>query len=202
MTSGPPLASDAFDNWIAARLDEKVPVAFLAGLPTENDGLLQRLGIRRLSQKLKVKPSTETHDQALLGAFEAPLVMRVRDLPALTVLDPARVAPALKLKGDGKEYVPVATADWGGFALAPYVLEEGSEHRRWILDPFAFLRKALRLAPLPSPDATTENGRRIATVHIDGDGFVSRAEVPGSPYAGQQVLEDFIKPIRSSPRSR
>lgn len=56
MTSGPPLASDAFDNWIAARLDEKVPVAFLAGLPTENDGLLQRLGIRRLSQKLKVKP--------------------------------------------------------------------------------------------------------------------------------------------------
>ncbi|TER27690.1 bifunctional glycoside hydrolase 114/ polysaccharide deacetylase family protein [Pseudomonas aeruginosa] len=194
MTSGPPLASDAFDNWIAARLDEKVPVAFLAGLPTENDGLLQRLGIRRLSQKLKVKPSTETHDQALLGAFEAPLVIRVRDLPALTVLDPARVAPALKLKGDGKEYVPVATADWGGFALAPYVLEEGSEHRRWILDPFAFLRKALRLVPLPSPDATTENGRRIATVHIDGDGFVSRAEVPGSPYAGQQVLEDFIKP--------
>lgn len=74
------------------------------------------------------------------------------------------------------------------------MLEEGSEHRRWILDPFAFLRKALRLVPLPSPDATTENGRRIATVHIDGDGFVSRAEVPGSPYAGQQVLEDFIKP--------
>ena len=97
MTSGPPLASDAFDNWIAARLDEKVPVAFLAGLPTENDGLLQRLGIRRLSQKLKVKPSTETHDQAL-GAFEAPLVIRIRDLPALTVLDPARVAPALKLR--------------------------------------------------------------------------------------------------------
>ncbi len=62
------------------------------------------------------------------------------------------------------------------------MLEEGSEHRRWILDPFAFLRKALRLVPLPSPDATTENGRRIATVHIDGDGFVSRAEVPGSPY--------------------
>ncbi|MFO6383504.1 hypothetical protein ACLBYN_63870, partial [Pseudomonas aeruginosa] len=83
------------------------------------------------SQKLKVKPSTETHDQALLGSFEAPLVIRSRDLPALTVLDPARVTPALKLKGDGKEYVPVATADWGGFALAPYVLEEGSEHRRW-----------------------------------------------------------------------
>ncbi|MBN0308485.1 PbsX family transcriptional regulator, partial [Pseudomonas aeruginosa] len=97
-------------------------------------------------------------------------VIRIRDLPALTVLDPARVTPALKLKGDGKEYVPVATADWGGFALAPYVLEEGSEHRRWILDPFAFLRKALRLVPFFSDTATTENGRRIATVHIDGDG--------------------------------
>ena len=93
-------------------------MAFLAGLPTENDGLLQRLGIRRLSQKLKVKPSTETHDQALLGSFEAPLVIRIRDLPALTVLDPARVTPALKLRATAR-----STCRWrpptGGFALAP-----------------------------------------------------------------------------------
>ena len=42
----------------------------------------------------------------------------------------------------------------------------------------------------PRPDTTTENGRRIATVHIDGDGFPSRAEVRGSPYAGKDLNGD------------
>jgi len=194
MTSGPPANAAAFDAWLGARLDEHVPLAFMAGLPTENGNLLQRLGLRRIGQRLNSLPTTETHDASLLGSFEAPLTIRVRDLPALTVADPSRVTPALRLRGDGNEYVPVATGTWGGIALAPYLMEESHEHRRWVLDPFAFLHKALQLAPLPSPDVTTENGRRIATVHIDGDGFVSRAEVPGSPYSGKQVLNDFIRP--------
>ncbi|CAD5108738.1 hypothetical protein PSEWESI4_03030 [Pseudomonas carbonaria] len=194
MTSGPPEASDAFDAWLDARVDEQVPIAFLAGLPVDNDSLLQRLGMRTLSQPLRGTPTLESHDRTLVGSFEAPLTIRTRDLPALTVTDPQRTTAALVLQGDGRRYVPVATGPWGGVALAPYVLEEALDHRRWIIDPFAFVQRALGLPPLPSPDATTENGRRIATVHIDGDGFVSRAEVPGTPYAGQQVLEDFIKP--------
>jgi hypothetical protein len=194
MTSGPPNASDAFDTWLGARVDEGVPLAFFAGLPVDNDSLLQRLGMRTLSRPLQGTPTLESHDATLLGAFEAPLRIRTRELPALTVTDPQRTQAALVLEGDGRRYVPVATGAWGGVALVPYVFEEALDHRRWIVDPFAFLQRALRLPPLPSPDATTENGRRVATVHIDGDGFVSRAEVRGTPYAGQQVLDDFIRP--------
>lgn len=194
MTSGPPSAGDAFDAWLGARLDEGVPLAFFAGLPVDNDSLLQRLGMRSLFQPLQGTPTLESHDATLLGAFEAPLRVRTRELPALTVSDPQRTRAALVLQADGRRYVPVATGAWGGVALAPYVFEEALDHRRWIIDPFAFLQRALNLPPLPSPDATTENGRRIATVHIDGDGFVSRAEVRGTPYAGQQVLDDFIRP--------
>jgi len=83
---------------------------------------------------------------------------------------------------------------WGGLALAPYLLEINNERSRWILDPFAFLQASLRLPAQPRPDTTTENGRRIATVHIDGDGFPSRAEVRGTPYAGRHTLDDYIKP--------
>jgi hypothetical protein len=102
---------------------------------------------------------------------------------------------ALLLTGEGGQtFTPVAVAEWGGLALAPYILEVNNERSRWILDPFAFLQASLRLPVQPRPDTTTENGRRIATVHIDGDGFPSRAEVRGTPYAGKQVLDDFIKP--------
>ncbi|WP_212629287.1 bifunctional glycoside hydrolase 114/ polysaccharide deacetylase family protein [Pseudomonas sp. KB-10] len=194
MTSGPPVARDYFEVWLGQRLDEQVPIAFMSGMPTRNDSLLERLGIRTRSQPVAKGAQVLSHDPTLLGAFEAPLRVRTRDVAALTVSNPQRTQAALSLQSGERVYVPVATGDWGGYALAPYVLEEGLEGRRWILDPFAFITRVFKLPALPRPDSTTENGRRIATVHLDGDGFVSRAEVPGSPYAGTQVLEDFIKP--------
>ncbi len=83
-------------------------------------------------------------------------------------------------------------APWGGYAFNPYVLENSLEHSRWIVDPFSFLQQTLRLPHIPRVDSTTENGRRIATVHIDGDGFPSKAEISGTPYAGQSVLDLFL----------
>ncbi|QLC72837.1 endo alpha-1,4 polygalactosaminidase [Pseudomonas sp. LPB0260] len=196
MTSGPPANSVAFNRWLAARLDEQVPLAVFAGLPIDNDSLLKRMGLRRVAQPLRGKASLVGYDAEYLGHFEAPLRLRTRGLPALTVVEPAAEALLTLADSQQHEYAPVVVGSWGGLALSPYLLEEGadSDYQRWILDPFAFLQRALRLPVFPRPDATTENGRRIATVHIDGDGFVSRAEVVGTPYAGKQVLNDFIRP--------
>jgi len=195
MTSGSPAHAQAFDQWLVARLDEHIPLAIFAGLPTENDGVLKRMGLRFTSAPLSGQAEVVEHDATLLGSFEAPLVVRTRDLPALTVLQEGP-RPALALKGaESRVFTPVVLGAWGGMALAPYLWEEGGAgQRRWILDPFAFLQRALQLPAMPRPDATTENGRRIATVHIDGDGFVSRAEIPGTPYSGVTVLKDFIQP--------
>lgn len=52
----------------------------------------------------------------------------------------------------------------------------GIGQSRWAIDPPSFLQRALALPPMPVPDATTENGRRLFFAHIDGDGFASRAE--------------------------
>ena len=43
------------------------------------------------------------------------------------------------------------------------------EYARWVIDPFAFLTQALQLPPMPVPDTTTENGRRLLLAHVDGD---------------------------------
>jgi len=194
MTSGTPQDSQAFNRWLNKRLDEQVPLVFFAGLPVEDKVLLKRLGLERSAPPATQALQITYQDKALIGAFEAPVQPRSRDLTAISLL-PKGPKAALLLKGaGGQEFAPVAVAAWGGLALAPYVLEVNNERSRWILDPFAFLQAALRLPVQPRPDTTTENGRRIATVHIDGDGFPSRAEVRGTPYAGKQVLDDFIRP--------
>lgn len=194
MTSGPPDDAAAFNRWLGARIDESVPLAIMAGLPITNDGLLKRMGVRRVQLPAKGEVIVTSHDERMLGRFEAPLVVRKRELVPLTLVQDGAVSALTLTDSEQRQYVPVATGPAGGIALTPYVIEEGPDSQRWILDPFAFLQRALRLPALPRPDATTENGRRIATVHIDGDGFLSRAEVTGSPYAGRAVLDGFIKP--------
>ncbi|WP_407293262.1 endo alpha-1,4 polygalactosaminidase [Stutzerimonas zhaodongensis] len=195
MTSGPPDDAAAFNEWLGARIDESVPLAIMAVLPVSSDRLLKRMGLRRVQLPAKGEVVVTSHDEAMLGRFEAPLVVRKRELVPLTLVQGGGAVSALTLTdSEQRQYVPVATGPAGGIALTPYVIEEGPDSQRWILDPFAFVQRALRLPALPRPDATTENGRRIATVHIDGDGFLSRAEVTGSPYAGREVLDAFIKP--------
>ncbi|WP_144326312.1 endo alpha-1,4 polygalactosaminidase [Tepidimonas aquatica] len=88
----------------------------------------------------------------------------------------------------------VGAAPWGGFALQPALVDfvPGFKQVRWLPDPFALLTEALRLPPMPAPDVTTESGRRLLTIHIDGDGFVNRGEWPERPLAGE-VLRRFIE---------
>ena len=73
------------------------------------------------------------------------------------------------------------------------MIAEGVQGRhRWILDPFRFLAGALALPPIPVPDPTTANGRRVMEIHVDGDGFVSVAELPDRPFAGEVIRRDVL----------
>jgi hypothetical protein len=69
--------------------------------------------------------------------------------------------------------------------------DDAGENVRWVINPIEFMRQALKLPDMPVPDVTTESGRRLLMVHMDGDGFASKAEFPGSPYAAE-VLRDRI----------
>ena len=194
MNTGAPQDAQSFNAWITQRLDENVPLVFLAGMPIDNAVLLKRLGLQESVLNGPTSLKLLSEDKTLIGHFEAPLVVRSRELTPLSVL-PDGPTPALVLSDDkGTQFTPVAIGTWGAIAMAPYLVESNGERSRWIIDPFAFVQRALRLPLQPHPDTTTENGRRIATVHIDGDGFPSRAEIRGTPYAGQSVLDLFIKP--------
>ncbi len=194
MTTGAPANSTDVEAWLMSRINEGVPLAFMAGMPVQGNQLLSRLGLKPYELVPK-KPLQLTLFEDQLWGFEGQVKLRTRGLSLFTATSAGRISPLLQLTdAAGSELLQAGLADWGGFVLNPYVLEQGGASQlRWLIDPFMFLQQALRLQPQPVAEFSTENGRRIATVHLDGDGFLSRVEVPGSPYAGQYVLDTFIR---------
>jgi polysaccharide biosynthesis protein PelA len=95
----------------------------------------------------------------------------------------------------GKSADAIAITPWGGYAQSSFTVTEvpGRDKQQWVVNPFELLKQGLRLPPLPLPDVTTESGRRMLMIHIDGDGFASRAEIPGTPFAAQVMSDEFIQ---------
>jgi len=182
--------SDRFEAWLRRQIDDGLRVAIIDHLGfTPSPALRARLGLVVPPQPARPPLRVAASDDWI--GLEAPATARVRERP---LWDTPALARHLEI-GDaqGHRFVPVAHGDWGGIALAPYVTAEGAEGRtRWILDPFKFLTGALALAPLPAPDATTTNGRRVLEIHIDGDGFVSVAEMPDRALAGEVIRRELL----------
>ena len=131
-------------------------------------------------------------------------------LPDRSQLEPIRLLPSrgrslLQMADSGGNiFDAVALTSWGGFALAPFTVRNLPmlNQDRWIVAPIKFLQAALQLPALPVPDVTTEGGRRILMAHVDGDGFASRAELPGTPFAaevlGAEILTRYQLPTAVS----
>jgi hypothetical protein len=183
-------ADDRYETWLRRQVDAGIKVAIIDHVGfSPSAALLARLGLVAPPQPARPPLRVAASDDWV--GFEAPATPRTRerprwDAPGLTrhleVVDEA-----------GHRFAPVAHGAWGGIALAPYVTAEGMEGRiRWILEPFRFLAGALALPPIPVPDPTTVNGRRVMEIHIDGDGFVSVAELPDRPLAGEVIRRDVL----------
>ena len=82
---------------------------------------------------------------------------------------------------------------WGGFAIDNAFMVELTNDNIWVINPFKFFTDALRLKPLPVPDTTTENGKRIFFSHIDGDGIMNRVEWNPKLFSGNVIYTDILK---------
>ena len=189
----------ALGPWLARRAAEGVRVAMFNALGfTPDQALLQPLGLQMQPPPAPGRLQIHSRDSGLVG-FEA------EPLPDRSALSPLRLAdgaPARSLlrlaDSRGNSYDAAAITAWGGYVLAPFAIQEvpGADFQHWVVQPLAFLREALALPALPVPDVTTEGGRRMLMVHVDGDGFASRAEVPGTPYASEIMEKQFIDRYR------
>lgn len=182
-----------YERWLKVQMDRGLKVAFVEGFGFDPEpSFLARLGVAAAPPKATA-PMTVSLTSPYVG-FEAPLRAHLRERPPITATSVKTKSLLRVTDAAGGAWDGAVIGDWGGAVFAPYTIEEGlEESRRWIIDPFRFLRDALALPAIPAPDPTTEAGRRILTVHIDGDAFVSRAERRGTPFCGQVVLDELLK---------
>jgi len=143
-----------------------------------------------------------TQRDSAIGFETQPIFDRASFFP----LQIAGAKPLLTLANDKNEtQEAIALTPWGGYALNPNLLVElpsitsGARFKdrgkniRWVINPIEFFRLALKLPEMPIPDVTTEAGRRMLMVHMDGDGFANKGEFAGSPFSSEVLLEQILK---------
>lgn len=198
--NGQPKDPLALARWLRRQMADGLRVAVFGQLGPALDGRLRELGLENAGTPTAGALRVATQDPML--GLEAP------PRPDRALLRPLRLAGGER-RGDGRPLLRVADARgglfdaaaltaWGGYVLDPFVIAmvPGTEQARWVVNPFAFLRAALALPEMPVPDTTTENGRRLMFIHIDGDGFPSLSERAGAPVAGRVLLDEVIARYR------
>lgn len=179
--------------WLDKRIKEGVPVAIFNAFGfAMNKNSADMLGLTSFSAPVPEQLDVTLADSELMGFEAKPRIDR--SLLESVRLSDASAKPLLRMTDSrSNTYDAAAIMPWGGFALAPFATTTLpiQDPPRWVLQPMLFLKRALRLPEIPVPDVTTEGGRRIQTSHLDGDGFPSKAEYPGSPFA-VEVLQREI----------
>lgn len=179
-------------KWLQKQLQDTVPIAWF-NLPATglDSGLRRALGVSITPTSGALTPISITQQSDLFGFERAPT-------PALdnfVGLSVDNSQPLLVLQQGERTQLAAALTPWGGYVTAPFINSTlpGELGSRWVVNPFDFLSRALRLPDMPVPDTTTESGRRMLMVHMDGDGFVSRSEMPGNPLAGEVVRDRVVR---------
>jgi polysaccharide biosynthesis protein PelA len=179
-------------DWYRGVIEQGVKLVVLNSFGVPIDAKLsQHLGLTGLSKALSA-PLRITERDPMFGFEFEPLPNRFDAAP---VLANSNSKSLLKISdARGQTYDGAAITAWGGFVMAPFTITQlpGTDGARWIVNPIDFFARAIDNRQMPVPDVTTEVGRRVLMVHIDGDGFPSRAEVPGSPFASELMYRDFI----------
>lgn len=177
---------DALSDW-----RHQIPMLFLNDPPTDND-FLEELGVEiaeiDILQEIKFSSGQPWSFEADIQ--DIPYFLR----PEIAIKNVSSQNKArLSVQSPKQQAAIAVTSTWGGIVLQPALflsLPEGQ--RQWLLDPVSLLKEGLTLTDIPVADITTQNGRRIMTSHIDGDGFVSRAKFSGNPMSARIMLDQII----------
>lgn len=181
-----------FQNWLSRQVKQHIPLVLMGGIRADLLASFKKtLGINinaAASSPTKVHITKQTK---MIG-------YEIKPNPSPYVFTPITVKDSnvqLQVTGNNKlKSDVVAITPWGGYAENPFItVDLPNEQTRWVINPFEFFRKAFRLPLMPVPDVTTENGRRLMLVHVDGDGFVSKGEWYKGGFAGEILLKQILE---------
>lgn len=180
------------EHWLTEQLG-KVPMLLLGAAP-QTPALLNAFAIAPISAEA---PFSVNYFDERLNA-EVPVRWDRQDIDAFKHLpNDESVALFTLTDRQGQSVAQVVKSRNGLIApgLWPLdILPNGIVH--WRLNPMFLLRYGLGLSDIPAPDVTTESGRRLLLTHIDGDGFPSKAFIPGTPLVPKVVLDKVLRKYR------
>lgn len=183
-------------QWVKKQIAAKIPVVFINSFAIPIDKKeLSTLNIAVASNQLSDKPLQITHsDPNYIGYELNPTTSPFNFYPVHS--KSGKILLQFK-NGNQQTEDAVAITPWGGYILSPYYIQYlPNSHGLWVINPWNFFHQALRLKDFPVPDTTTENGRRLMSVHIDGDGFSLVAKWIGGTYAAEELRDKIFKRFR------
>ncbi len=192
------VSNTALAPWLAARVREGVRLVVFERFGFALDGATAAtLDITPFRAARPDRLTVHGMDKDFVGFESAPFPNRDTAVPIRLAANKGKSLLSLT-DNRGNLYDTAALTSWGGFALTPFAVSKWqlSEYASWVVHPLKFLKEALALPDLPVPDVTTEGGRRMLLAHIDGDGFASRAELPGSPFSAEVIKKDVLERYR------
>ncbi len=165
----------------------QIKTAFLGSFP-DDPFCAKHFDVQLSNLKL---PAPINQIKAKVTAHEVPMRQSIGQYPALEFsVGDAWLAFQSQDKTD---LASVLMHPYGGIALEPFVLmQQFDGELYWFIDPLQFIKQSLSLPTIPAPDPTTLNGQQVATVHIDGDGFVSKNPDRNNQFAARAIFEEFI----------
>lgn len=194
-TSDTQTSTPQLKSWLLKQIDQGIRLAVINefGFVRSNDNL-QAFGLS-VKNSISVNSFEIVSQDAVVG-FEHSAQVYPDSLDIITAGKDS--TPILRLKVAGQTTDVAAYMPWGGYVLSPFAIYDSPSQQgtSWIINPFDFFRRALNLPDMPAPDVTTSTGRRLLMAHMDGDGFASYAEFPGSPLASRVMLEKIFKKYR------
>lgn len=183
----------AYINWIKTVLASHKKLLFMSGFGVYNNNeIYDVLSIKRIKTNSNIFTKRTISIKDPMLNFEAPVPLANHNY----AYQPLKADALLQITTkNNPRSTAIAKTFWGGYALPGYVIKHlaNQTYTQWIINPFAFLQRTLELDDIPILDPTTENGRRLMFVHIDGDGSMNRVEWDPKQYSIGATYKKVLK---------
>ncbi|MEA3522141.1 MAG: endo alpha-1,4 polygalactosaminidase, partial [Campylobacterota bacterium] len=170
----------AFIRWVHALRKNDLKILFFEGLDSDYHlSIFKTLDIDIEKDVIDNTKKKIISDSEYIGYEVDPF------FPSLdTYFHPKNSQVLCQVKTEENYSVMAAITPWGGYAFEGSMLIEMAGNTLWIANPFKLFQEALRLQPLAVPDFTTDNGKRLLFIHMDGDGIMNAAEWDAELFSG------------------
>jgi len=181
-------------EWIVKRLNDKIKILLLGDFPFKaSKENLETLSIVNKKNENNFIDKREVIYPTDYTPFEQKCFVEHEEN---TLSSEENIKEVVNIEyPNGQQSTVIAITPWGGYAVRNSALLTIDNTTYWTIDPYKFIKESLALKEnIPMPDPTTEAGRRILFIHLDGDGFMEPVRIDMEKLSMEYLIDNvFLK---------